>query len=87
MEGSRDLQPANPRRLVGAQFAQEAEAMTACEHCWQMAKLLGIEYRQQIERAEREHYPCTQDTIDGRKLRAGQFWDSEKNCDSREAHT
>lgn len=57
--------------------------MSACEHCWGMARLMGIHYHDQLARAEREHATCTQDNIDGARLRAGQWWDEEKQRDSR----
>lgn len=58
--------------------------MSACEHCWSMSRLLGIEYHDQIARAERESEPCTQDTPEGARLRAGQFWDEVKQMDRRQ---
>lgn len=57
--------------------------MSACEHCWRMARLLGIEYHDQLAKAERDFAPCTQDTIQGAKLRAGQWWDEENQRDRR----
>lgn len=57
--------------------------MSACEHCWETARLRRIEYHDQVERAEREKSPCTQDTIEGAKLRAGQWWDDETQTDRR----
>ena len=57
--------------------------MAACEHCWAFAKMIGIEYRDQLERAERDEAPCTQDTIEGARLRAGQWWDENTRTDRR----
>ena len=59
--------------------------MSACEHCWARSRLLGIDYSYQVECAERVNAPCTQDTPEGARLRAGQFWDEEKQVDRREA--
>lgn len=59
--------------------------MSACEHCWSLSRLLGIEYQDQLEKAEAEKAPCTQDTIEGAKLRAGQWWDDEAKRDRRDA--
>ena len=58
--------------------------MSACEHCWGISRLLGIEYHDQIERAEREKAPCTQATVEGARLRAGQWWDELMQKDRRE---
>ena len=57
--------------------------MSACEHCLVMARIRGIEYHDQIERAEREGDPCTKLTLEGMRLRAGQFWDEETKSDRR----
>ncbi len=57
--------------------------MSACEHCWTMARMLGIEYHDQISKAEQSNSPCTHNTIEGAKLRAGQWWDEEKQRDRR----
>lgn len=57
--------------------------MSACEHCWSMSRLLGIEYHDQIEHAERQGAPCTQHTQEGARLRAGQFWDEAAQKDRR----
>lgn len=50
-----------------------------------MSRLRGIEYYNQLRRAEEENDACTQNTIEGKKLRAGQFWNEEKQMDSRDA--
>lgn len=67
--------------------------MSACEHCWSIARSQAYhtggstadEYYVQMERAERRKEPCTQDTPEGARLRAGQFWDEAKQQDSRDA--
>lgn len=59
--------------------------MSACEHCWEKSRMLGIEYHDQIARAERDNAPCTQNTVEGAKLRAGQWWDEETQRDKRDA--
>jgi hypothetical protein len=33
--------------------------MSACEHCWSMSRMLGIEYHDQLNRAERDKAPYT----------------------------
>lgn len=57
--------------------------MSACEHCWSVSRLLGIDYGDQLARAEETKAPCTQDTIEGARLRAGQWWDDEAQRDGR----
>ena len=59
--------------------------MSACEHCWAQAQLKGVSYSQQVAYAEANGLPCTQDTLAGRKLRAGQFWDEALQLDLRES--
>lgn len=59
--------------------------MSACEHCWSISRLLGIEYHDQVDKAEAARAPCTRDTIEGARLRAGQWWDDEKQIDRRNA--
>lgn len=49
--------------------------------------MLGIEYHDQLAHAQRGEYPCTQDTTEGKRLRAGQFWDEETQTDRREQET
>jgi hypothetical protein len=58
--------------------------MSACEHCWEMSRFLGLDYQEQLAYAQRENWPCTQDTIEGRKLRAGQWWNEAEMRDIRE---
>jgi hypothetical protein len=50
-----------------------------------MSRLRGVEYHEQLAIAEAENWPCVRDTIEGAKLRAGQFWDEEKRIDRRDA--
>ena len=65
--------------------------MSACEHCWGIARSQAYhtgratadEYYIQMDRAERQNAPCTQDTPVGAKLRAGQFWDEATQRDKR----
>ena len=45
--------------------------------------MLGIEYHDQIDKAEKSNAPCTQNTPEGARLRAGQFWDEENQRDKR----
>ena len=67
--------------------------MSACEHCWGIARSQAYytgrstadEYYIQMDRAERANAPCTQDTLAGAKLRAGQFWDEETQTDRRQS--
>lgn len=54
-----------------------------CEHCWGERIMRQMEYSAVIDLAEREHWPCTADTPEGRKLRAGQFWDETTQRDTR----
>ena len=65
--------------------------MSACEHCWGLARSRSYhsggttadEYYIQMERAERENAPCTQNTLEGARLRAGQWWDEATQRDKR----
>ena len=57
--------------------------MSACEHCWGMAHLLRKEYHDVLEQAEREKWHCTENTPEGARLRAGQWWDEETQSDRR----
>lgn len=59
--------------------------MSACEHCWSMSRLLRIDYGDQITKAEETNAQCTQNTVEGARLRAGQWWDEETQRDSRDA--
>ena len=58
--------------------------MSACEHCWSMSQRLGIEYQDQLKKAEDANAPCTQNTLEGARLRAGQWWDEKRQMDKRE---
>jgi len=54
--------------------------MSACEKCWNDAYNYGMgdqpkKYRELLE--ERKDNPCTP------REQAGQWWDEEKQCDSR----
>lgn len=68
----------------GSTSTGSAEALSACEHCWSMSRLTGLEYHDQLALAERDNLPCTRDTIQGAKLRAGQFWDEAAQKDRRD---
>ena len=61
--------------------------MSSCEHCWSESALYDgdrvAQYSRQLARAEREGAPCTQDTLEGRRLRAGQWWDEAAQADRR----
>ena len=59
--------------------------MSSCEKCWGDAymRMLGSGSKDQAEHyhdliEERKNNPCTP------KEQAGQFWDEEKQCDSRQ---
>jgi hypothetical protein len=56
--------------------------MAICEYCWSR-RLDAEEYWYTIHRAEREGWPCTKDTEEGARLRAGQFWDEATKTDRR----
>lgn len=57
--------------------------MSACEHCWGQRYLFNNDYYAAMKDAEERKAPCTQDTLDGAKARAGQWWDEEKQQDRR----
>jgi len=59
--------------------------MSACEHCWAMSRLIGVEYQDVLARAELKGWPCTKDTEEGARLRAGQWWDEATKRDVRNA--
>jgi hypothetical protein len=61
--------------------------VSACEHCWSMSRLRGVEYYDQLHKAERDGDPCTQNTLEGARLRAGQFWDEAAQKDRRDSPT
>lgn len=55
--------------------------MASCEYCWSIS--VPGEYGKTIARAEAEGWPCTKDTEEGARLRAGQFWDEDTKTDRR----
>ena len=57
--------------------------MPSCERCWVEAQRWNIEYQEQLRRAEVNGEPCVQNTPEGAKLRAGQFWDEKLQRDRR----
>ena len=62
--------------------------MSACECCW-WSKSLFQDPSEAYHRALKEHQDsgcvCTKDTLEGRKARAGQWWDETLQRDSRSA--
>lgn len=54
-----------------------------CEHCWAVAGGSYTEYKRVIARADREEWPCIKNTLEGAKLRAGQFWNEATMSDTR----
>ena len=61
----------------------------SCEHCWERKEFnqsvddeLG--YVTALRIAERDGWPCTKDDENGRRLRAGQYWDEATKRDSRQ---
>lgn len=59
--------------------------MPACEYCWIRRFFFDNDYYKSMKAAEDEKAPCTTDTLEGAKARAGQFWDEEKQRDRRDA--
>ena len=60
--------------------------MSACEHCWSQSD--GYEhYLRTLADAERSGAACTKDTMEGKRLRAGQWWDEATQRDTRKAVT
>jgi hypothetical protein len=57
--------------------------MTSCERCWSEAQKRGIEYRDMLRIADAEEHPCITNTLEGARLRAGQFWDDATKTDTR----
>lgn len=64
--------------------------MASCERCWSNAHRRVLwehdpaqAYKDELAAAQAEHAICTQDTIEGRKAAAGQFWDDTLQRDSR----
>lgn len=59
--------------------------MPACEYCWGRRLFFGDDYYKAMKDAEERKAPCTQDTPEGAKARAGQFWDEATQRDKRVA--
>ncbi len=62
--------------------------MSACEYCWGRRGFFGDSgstdsYYAAMKDAEERKAPCTQDTLEGAKARAGQFWDEATQTDRR----
>lgn len=57
--------------------------MSACEYCWGRRWLFDNDYYKAMADAEKSKAPCTTDTIEGAKARAGQFWDEATQTDKR----
>jgi hypothetical protein len=66
--------------------------MASCECCWDSANSksffslrdIGDCYHEAMREHEERGCECTKDTREGAKLRAGQFWDEERQLDKRE---
>lgn len=66
--------------------------MPICESCWEKARncaafrggSVADHYYVVMREREREKAVCTQDTLEGRRARAGQFWDEATQRDTRE---
>lgn len=61
--------------------------MTSCERCWNEAKRRGVDYSAQVFAAEVNGDECTKDTPEGKRLRAGEYWDEARGVDRRLAPT
>jgi hypothetical protein len=65
--------------------------MASCERCWDEARrrehrdgrLLTEHYYVVMREAEEQAAVCTQDTLEGRIARAGDYWDAERQLDTR----
>lgn len=65
--------------------------MPSCERCRDLALIrhrecggeLSDHYNDVLREAEEQKQPCTQNTPLGQRLRAGQFWDDERQIDRR----
>jgi hypothetical protein len=57
--------------------------MPSCEYCWNRRWLFDDDYYKAMADAEQRKAPCTTATPEGEKARAGQFWDEERQCDTR----
>ena len=64
--------------------AIEEETKMTCECCWEARGWSETDYYVVMARHEAAKCPCTQDTPEGKRRRAGQFWDEAKQRDSRE---
>lgn len=65
--------------------------MSACECCWQARHGFqddidgpGAAYYKAMKAHEERGCVCTKDTLEGRRARAGQWWDEEKQIDTRD---
>lgn len=61
----------------------------SCECCWEAFSFLkyerpGLVYSQVTAEHQERGCVCSKNTPEGAKARAGQFWDEEKQRDSRE---
>jgi hypothetical protein len=54
----------------------------SCERCWNHRHDDDDYYRVMAD-AERDGLECTKDTIEGARLRAGQWWDEATQRDTR----
>lgn len=56
--------------------------MASCERCWSRSD--GAEdYSRVMREAERDELECTKNTVEGARLRAGQWWDEATQRDTR----
>jgi len=66
--------------------------MASCECCWADAATQAMYhggpaidyYDEALERHAFRGCPCAGDSLEGRKMYAGQFWDEEKQMDRRD---
>ena len=59
--------------------------VASCEYCWNRSGYpFHDEYGAVLRRAEAEGWPCTKNTEEGARLRAGQFWDEATKRDTRD---
>lgn len=58
--------------------------MSACEYCWGRRWMFDNDYYKSMEDAVKNHAACTTDTLEGKKARAGQFWDEATQQDRRD---
>ena len=56
--------------------------MASCECCWDARGNYDGAYSDEIKRHEDMSCVCTKDSTEGKKARAGQFW--ENGCDRRD---